>query len=172
MEGKWYTLAVYSGSEVKIGEEINRRIALNSNIKEVFVPLREVTKISRNKKVGAYQKVFPNYVFVRMMDELDTFNEIRNIPRVMGFLGGNPQRPESVPADRIEKVKQDIQLGDVAEEERFEIGEAVRIKEGHFESFNGIVEGKDEVKGVLKIAISIFGRSTVIDIGTSKVEKI
>jgi transcriptional antiterminator NusG len=89
----------------------------------------------------------------------------------MGFLG-KQMRPESVPVEKIEKMKQESMQDIVPEESKFEVGDAVRIKEGHFESFSGTVEGKDESKGLLKISISIFGRSTIMDIDASKVEKI
>jgi transcriptional antiterminator NusG len=170
MDYKWYTIATYSGSEVKVSEEINKMAAADSNIKEAFVPMKKVFEIRKNKKVEVDQKVFQNYIFVNMASDLDTINKIRSIPRVIGFLG-KAAKPESVEPEKIDKMKREAAQGIAAEEEKFEIGDAVRIREGHFESFNGIVEGKDESKNVLKIAISIFGRSTIIDIDSSKVEK-
>ena len=172
MEYKWYTLAVYSGSEVSVSNEINKMAAVNKDIHEAFVPMKKVIKISRNKKVEADQKVFPNYIFVNMIANFSTINEIRAMPRVMGFLGANPAKPESVAVEKIEKMKKEAAQGIVDESDRFEIGDTVRIKEGHFESFNGVVDGKDETKGILKIAISIFNRSTIIDIDATKVEKV
>jgi transcriptional antiterminator NusG len=171
MDYKWYTLATYSGSEIRVSEEINRMAATDSNIREAFVPMKKIFKILKNKKVEADQKVFQNYIFINMTSDLDSINKIRSIPRVIGFLG-KPTRPESVAPDRIEKMKREAAQCVTAEEEKFEIGDAVRIREGHFESFNGVVEGKDESKNILKIAISIFGRSTIIDIDSSKVEKV
>ncbi|MDR1425528.1 MAG: hypothetical protein LBI70_00830 [Rickettsiales bacterium] len=171
MDYGWYTLAAYSGSETKVGEEINKMALLDDNIKEAFVPMRKIIKTLRNKKVEATQKVFSNYVFVNMRANVDTINKIRSMPRVMGFLG-KPMQPESVSADKIDKLKQKAMQDIVPEESKFDIGDSVKIKEGHFESFNGIVEGKEESKSILKISISIFGRSTIMDIDASKVEKI
>jgi transcriptional antiterminator NusG len=172
MDFKWYTLATYSGSEVKISEEINKLANENENIKEAFVPMKKVFKVVRGKKVEANQKIFPNYIFVRMIANRSTIDLIRTMPQVMGFLGGNPLRPESVPDENINKMKRDAEKDVAVEEERFEIGETVKIKDGHFESFTGIIEGKDEAKNILKISISIFGRSTIMDIDSSKVEKV
>ncbi|MDR1494969.1 MAG: hypothetical protein LBI29_02955 [Rickettsiales bacterium] len=171
MDYKWYTLAAYSGSEIKVGEEINRMAVVDENIKEAFVPMKKVIKILRNKKVEASQKVFSNYIFINMRADVDTINKIRSMPRVMGFLG-KTLHPESVSPEKIEKMKLEAMQDIVSEESKFEIGDSVRIKEGHFESFNGVVEGKDESKGLLKISISIFGRSTIMDIDALKVEKI
>ncbi|MDR3078438.1 MAG: hypothetical protein LBU15_00140 [Rickettsiales bacterium] len=171
MDYKWYAVTAYSGSEIKVGEEINRMAAVDENIKEAFVPMKKIIKTLRNKKVEASQKVFPNYIFVNMRATADALEKIRTMPRVMGFLG-KPMHPESVSPEKIEKMKQEAMQDIVSEESKFEIGDAVRIREGHFESFNGVVEGKDESKGLLKISISIFGRSTIMDIDASKVEKV
>lgn len=172
MDFKWYTLAVYSGSEIKVVDDINKLAVANENIKEAFVPIKKVLKLSKGKKVEATQKVFPNYIFVNMMANRFTIDELRSMPKVMGFLGTNPLRPESVSEAKINKMKQESEQNIVVEEDKFEIGDTVKIKEGHFESFSGVIEGKDESKNLLKIAISIFGRSTIIDIDSSKVEKV
>ena len=172
MDFKWYTIAAYSGSEGKVADEINKMVSTNSNIKEAFVPTKKVFKILRGKKVEADQKVFPNYVFVNMIADRATLDILRTMPKVMGFLGSNPLKPESVPSARIEKMKKDAQRSVVTEDDKFEIGDTVKIKEGHFESFTGVVEAKDESKNILKIAISIFGRNTIIDIDSSKVERV
>lgn len=172
MDFKWYTLAVYSGSEIKVVDDINKLAVVNENIKEAFVPIKKVLKLSKGKKVEATQKVFPNYIFINMIANRFTIDELRSMPKVMGFLGTNPLRPESVSEVKINKMKQESEQNVIVEEDKFEIGDTVKIKEGHFESFSGVIEGKDESKHLLKIAISIFGRSTIIDIDSSKVEKV
>lgn len=172
MDFKWYTLAAYSGSESKVADDINKMVSTNSNIKEAFVPTKKVFKVLKGKKVEADQKVFPNYVFVNMIADRATLDILRSMPKVMGFLGSNPLKPESVPSAKIEKMKKEAQRSVAAEDDKFEIGDTVKIKEGHFESFTGVVDGKDESKNILKIAISIFGRSTIIDIDSSKVERV
>ena len=171
MDFKWYTLAVYSGSEIKVAKDINDMVGEDDNIREAFVPMKKVFKILKGKKVEASQKVFPNYIFINMHSNRATIDKIRTLPRVMGFLG-NPLNPESVSDEKINKMKQDAEQDLVIEDDKFEVGETVRIKDGHFESFTGTIEGKDDTKNILKISISIFGRTTIIDIDASKVEKI
>ena len=172
MDNKWYTIAVYSGYETKVRDEIEKLMKVDSNIREVFIPTKKSFKIQKGKKVETTTKLFPNYVFVNMILNRTTLDEIRNMTRVMGFIGTNPLAPQSVSESEINKMKQESQKDVVLEEEKFEIGDTIRIKEGHFESFNGVIEGKDENKNILKIAITIFGRSTLIEIEPSKVEKI
>jgi transcriptional antiterminator NusG len=172
MDYKWYTLAVYSGSEGKVCIEIDRLAVEDKNIKEVFFPTKKTFKIAKGKKVETTQKLFPNYIFVNMVNDRETLDKIRNMPRVMGFVGSNPLQPQIVPDEDINKMKNDSEKEASLEEDRLEIGDAIRIKEGHFESFNGTIEGKDENKNILKISITIFGRSTMIEIESSKVEKV
>lgn len=171
MDFKWYTLATYSGSEMKVSSDINKMAETNSNIKEAFVPVKKVFKISKGKKVEATQKVFPNYIFVNIIANRATIDEIRSMPKVMGFLG-NPLKPESVSEEKIKKLKQESEQDLVVEEDKFEVGCKVRINDGHFESFTGIVEGVDDIKNILKVSISIFGRNTIIELDPSKVEKV
>ncbi|MDR1499115.1 MAG: hypothetical protein LBS34_02415 [Rickettsiales bacterium] len=171
MDFRWYTLATYSGSEVKVSDEINKLARENNDIREAFVPMRKAFKVLKGKKVETNQKVFPNYIFVNMVANRAAVDLLRSMPRVMGFLG-NPLKPESVPEEKIKQMKQEGEKDLVPEDDKFEVGEMVKIKEGHFESFSGMVEGKDEIKNILKISISIFGRATTIDIDSSKVEKI
>lgn len=173
MDFKWYTLAVYSGSEAKVAKDINKLAEIDAeNIKEAFVPVKKVFKIVKGKKVESTQKVFPNYIFVNIVANRNTIDKLRTLPKVMGFLGNNPLKPEIVSEDKIKKMKQEAEEDLVLEDDKFEVGETVRIKDGHFESFTGIIESKDDSKNILRIAISIFGRTTNIDIDSSKVEKI
>jgi transcriptional antiterminator NusG len=172
MDYKWYTLAVYSGSEGKVAAEIDKLAKENSDIKEVFIPTKKTFKISRGKKVETTQKLFPNYIFVNMICKRDVLDNIRIVQRVMGFVGSDPLNPEAVADEEINRMKNVSQKEASMEEDRLDVGDTIRIKEGHFESFNGMVEGRDEAKNILKISITIFGRSTMIEIEPSKVEKI
>lgn len=172
MDFKWYTLATYSGSETKVSGDINKMAETNEYIKEAFVPTKKVFKVLKGKKVEATQKIFPNYIFVNMVANRATIDDIRSMPRVMGFLGGDPLKPEVVPEDKINILKQEAEKNLAPEDDKFEVGDNVRINDGHFESFTGVVEGKDDVKNILKISISIFGRNTIIELIPSKVEKI
>jgi transcriptional antiterminator NusG len=172
MNYKWYTLAVYSGSESRVCTEIEKLSKENSNVKEVFIPTKKTFKIQKGKKVESTQKLFPNYIFVNMNYNRETLDSIRNMPRVMGFVGIDPLNPTMVPEEKIDEMKKNSEDMVVEEEDKLEIGDAIRIKEGHFESFNGVIEGRDENKNILKISITIFGRNTMIEIEPSKVEKV
>ena len=172
MDFKWYTLATYSGYESKVSGDINKIAETDDYIREAFVPVKKVYKMSKGKKVESTQKVFPNYIFVNMVANRATVDKLRSMPRVMGFLGGNPLRPDVVPDEKINKLKRDAEQELTVEEDSFEVGDSVRINDGHFESFTGIIEGKDESKNILRVSISIFGRNTIIELNPSKVEKI
>lgn len=171
MDFKWYTLTTYSASEAKVSSEINKMAETDSNIKEAFVPVKKVFKILKGKKVEVTEKIFPNYIFVNIIANRSTVDKIRTMPKVNGFLG-NPVKPESVSEDKIKKLKQESEKDLVFEDDKFEIGDSVKINDGHFESFTGVVEGRDDIKNILKISISIFGRNTIIELDPSKVEKI
>jgi transcriptional antiterminator NusG len=172
MDYKWYAIAVYSGSEMMVVNEIEKILKVDSNIKEVFFPTKKVFKILKGKKTEAVKKLFPNYVFINMLYDRNTLDKVRNLPRIMGFVGSDQTNPQVVSESEIIKLKDDSEQAMVAEEDILEIGDTIRIKEGHFESFSGVIEGKDESKNLLKISITIFGRSTMIEIEPSKVEKI
>ena len=121
MDFKWYTLATYSGSENKVCEEINKLAKENENIKEAFIPTKKIYKVVKGKKVEASQKVFPNYIFVNMIANRATVDILRTMPKVMGFLGGNPIKPESVNEAKIQKLKQESERELSPEDDVFEI---------------------------------------------------
>ena len=126
----------------------------------------------RGKKVESTQKLFPNYVFVNMEMSNENYATIRSIPKVLGFLGSKT-KPEEVSDAKIEKLKNRIdEENSSLGEDNYEIGDTVKVIDGSFASFTGTVESKDSEKNVLKISISIFGRPTIIDIETNRVEKV
>lgn len=169
---KWYIINVVAGQENKICDDINNIAKTNENIKEAFIPTKKVFKHVRGKKVESAQKLFPNYVFVNMNMDKDSYGAIRSIPKVLNFLGSK-DKPEEVSDAKMEKLMNKItEENNLSEENVFEIGETVKVIEGPFESFTGTVESKDADKNVLRISISIFGRSTIIDIEANRVEKI
>ena len=169
---KWYIINVVAGQENKICDDINNIAKTNENIKEAFIPTKKVFKHVRGKKVESAQKLFPNYVFVNMNMDKDSYGAIRSIPKVLNFLGSK-DKPEEVSDAKMEKLMNKItEENKWSEENVFEIGETVKVIEGPFESFTGTVESKDADKNVLRISISIFGRSTIIDIEANRVEKI
>ncbi len=175
MTKRWYVVHVYSGFEKKIAQQIKEQAAqkgLADLIDEVLVPAEEVVELRRGQKVNAERKFFPGYVLAKMEMTDDTWHLIKDTPKVTGFLG-TKMRPSPISeaeADRIIK-----QSAEGVENRRpailFEIGEQVRVADGPFTSFNGTVEEIDEEKGRVKVSVSIFGRSTPVELEYSQVEK-
>lgn len=172
MDCKWYIVNAVSGCENSVCKEINKLALTNECIKEAFVPVKKIFKIVRGKKVEAEQKLYPAYVFVNMNCNNSVLGSIRSIPKVLGFLGSSKFKPDTVPVSEIEKIKNRMLSETSLEEEVFDIGDKVKIVDGPFDTFVGTIDGFDKEKNILKVSILIFGRTTVVDIDKSKVEKI
>jgi transcriptional antiterminator NusG len=169
---KWYIVNVVTGQEGKVCDEINKLIVECSDIKKAFVPVKKIFKHVRGKKIEAFQKLFSNYVFVNMEMNDNSYAVVRNIQKVLGFLGSKT-KPEEIPETKIEELVSKIDKeNNTPERDIYKVGDSVKVTEGPFESFIGNVESKDSEKDILKISISIFGRPTVIDIETNRVEKV
>ena len=176
MAKRWYVVHVYSGFEKKIAQQVKEQAAqkgLADLVDEVLVPAEEVVEIRRGQKINAERKFFPGYVLVKMELTDQTWHLIKDTPKVTGFLG-TKTRPSPITdaeADRIIK-----QSAEGVERARpailFEIGEQVRVADGPFTSFNGTVEEVDEEKGRVKVSVSIFGRSTPVELEYTQVEKL
>ena len=173
----WYIIQTFSGFEQKVAEMLKDIIKkkeklLEDKIEEVLVPTHEVTEVKRGKRVQRKKKYFPSYVLVKMEMNKDLYHMIRNINKVTGFLGtrGNPV---IVPEKEINKIMGRIKEGTLAPKTliTFDIGEQVKVCEGPFASFSGLVEEVDEEKSRLKVSVSIFGRPTPIDLEYNQVEK-
>ena len=171
----WYIVQTFSGFEHKVAETLKDLIKvkeLDSKINDVLVPTHEVTEVKRGKRVQRSKKYFPSYVLVKMEMSKELYHMIKNIQKVTGFLG-TTGTPVPVPEREIDKILGNIKEGTLAPETKvsFDIGEQVRVCEGPFASFNGLVEEVDEDKSRLKVSVSIFGRPTPIELEYNQVEK-
>jgi transcriptional antiterminator NusG len=176
MAKRWYVLHVYSGFEKKIAVQIKEQAELKGlaeNIGEVVVPVEEVMEMRRAQKVSTERKFFPGYVLIHMDLTDEAWHLVKDVPKVTGFLGSK-SRPSPISDAEAERIIKQAQEG--TEKRRpailFEIGEQVRVADGPFTSFNGIVEEIDEDKGRVKVSVSIFGRSTPVDLEYGQVEKV
>ena len=175
MAQRWYVIHVYSGFERKVSEAIREqaeRKAMDDLITEVMVPTEEVVELRRGQKVNAERKFFPGYVLVKMELTDETWHLVTNTPKVTGFLGGKG-RPVPISDREAEQLIRQVQEGVERPKPSvtFEIGEVVRVSDGPFTSFNGTVEEVDEERARLKVAVSIFGRSTPVEREYAQVEK-
>ena len=171
----WYIVQTFSGFEQKVAETLKdtlKKREMNDKIEDVLVPTHEVTEVKRGKRVQRKKKYFPSYVLVKMEMNKELYHMINNIQKVTGFLGtkGNPI---PVPAKEVDKIMGRIKEGTLTPETHitFDIGEQVRVCEGPFASFSGLVEDVDEEKSRLKVSVSIFGRPTPLDLEYNQVEK-
>ena len=171
----WYIVQTFSGFEQKVSEtikEIIQKKSLNDKITEVLVPVHEVTEVKKGKRVQRKKKFFPSYVLVKMEMEKELYHMIKNIQKVTGFLGTTGS-PAPVSDKEIDKILGNIKEGSLVPEPSltFDIGEQVKVCEGPFASFSGLVEEVDEDKSKLKVSVSIFGRPPPIELEYNQVEK-
>jgi transcriptional antiterminator NusG len=175
MAARWYVLHVYSGFEAKVAEAIRdkaQKHGIEDRIEDILVPTEEVVEIKRGQKVNSERKVFPGYVLAKMDMSDQVWHLVKDTPKVTGFLGGG-NKP--VPISEKEAARLMTQLQEGIEKPRaaitFEIGEKVKVMEGPFATFEGMVEEIDEEKGRVKVSVSIFGRATPVELEFSQVEK-
>ena len=176
MAAKWYVLHVYSGFENKVAQSIREQAeqkGMAHRFEEILVPTEEVVEIKRGAKVSSERKFFPGYVLIKMDLDDETWHLVKNTAKVTGFLGGRG-RPSPISDAEAARIMRQIQEGIERPKPSitFEIGEQVRVSDGPFTSFNGVVEEVDEEKSRIKVAVSIFGRATPVDLEYSQVEKV
>tara|TARA_B100002051_G_scaffold218355_1_gene211433 strand:+ start:777 stop:1307 length:531 start_codon:yes stop_codon:yes gene_type:complete len=173
---QWYIIQAYSGFEKKVAASIRDQAevkGLSGNIEEVLVPTEEVVEMRRGKKVNTDRKFFPGYVLAKIEMTDETYHLVKNTPKVSGFLGTG-STPSPVSKAEVDRIMYQVQEGIERPKPSitFEVGEQVRVADGPFTSFNGIVEEVDEERTRLKVAVSIFGRATPVELEYTQVEKI
>ena len=176
MAARWYIVHAYSNFEKKVAESIEEKAkqkGLSHLFEKILVPTEKIVEIRRGRKVDAERKFFPGYVLVRATLTDEAFHLIKNTPKVTGFLGSD-SRPVPIPDSEAERILSQIQEGVERPKSSvsFEIGEQVRVSDGPFASFNGIVQEADQERSRLKVEVSIFGRATPVDLEFSQVEKV
>jgi transcription termination/antitermination protein NusG len=176
MTHRWYIVHAYSNFEKKVAEAIEekaRQKGLSPLFEAVMVPTEKVVEVRRGRKVDAERKFFPGYVLVKMELTDDTYHLIKNTPKVTGFLGAD-NKPMPITDREAEQILHQVQEGVDRPKPSvsYEIGEQVRVADGPFASFNGIVQEVDEERARLKVEVSIFGRATPVDLEYGQVEKL
>jgi len=176
VSAKWYIVNTLSGFEHKVAQmirEFAEKRDLSSRFEEIVVPVESVAELKKGKKVTSEKKIFPGYILVKMLLDDASWNLVKNIPKVSGFLGGSG-RPVPIPDREVMAVLKRVEEGVVAKDLdiSFDVGETIKIIDGPFETFNGLVDDVDFVKKKLKVSVSIFGRGTPVELEFSQVEKI
>ena len=173
---RWYVVHAYSGFESQVKRSLQERIeryGMQSQFGEILVPTEEVVEMRGGQQRRSERKFFPGYVLVQMEMTDDTWHLVKDAPKVMGFIGGTADRPAPITEKEADAILQRVQEG--VEKPRpkvlFEPGEVVRVVDGPFNDFNGVVEDVDYDKSRLKVSVLIFGRSTPVDLEFGQVEK-
>ena len=176
MSLRWYVVHAYSGFVNQVKRSLEERIArsgLQEKFGEILVPTEEVVEMREGQKRKSERKFFPGYVLVKMEMNDETWHLVKEAPKVMGFIGGTSDRPAPITDKEAEQILQRIQEG--VEKPRpkvlFEPGEVVRVTDGPFNDFNGVVEEVNYEKSRLRVAVLIFGRSTPVELEFGQVEK-
>ncbi|CUR53014.1 transcription termination/antitermination protein NusG [Buchnera aphidicola] len=173
---KWYAIQAFSGYENTVAQSIQEYVQTHHITKEfgkILVPSEEVIEIKKGQRKKSEYKFFPGYILIHMIMNNTNWHIIRNLPKVTGFVGGAPDKPTPINKKEIKKILEKLKKIDNKPRPKiiFEPGETIRVKEGPFADFNGIVETIDYEKNRLKVSVSIFGRSTPVELDFSQVIK-
>ncbi len=175
MDQRWYIVHTYSGFEKKVAQAIREQAerSMPDLFEEILVPMEEVVEMRRGQKISSERKFFPGYVLIKMVMTNESWHLVKNTSKVTGFLGtaGEPTPISQAEADRIlQQVQEGVERPKPLIE--FTIGEMVRVADGPFSSFNGMVEEIDQDKARVKVSVSIFGRATPVELEYTQVEKL
>jgi len=173
---RWYIVHAYTNFERKVADAIRERAkagGLDNLFEEIVVPTEEVVEVKRGRKIPTERKFLPGYVLVKMKMTDAAFVMIKNTPKVTGFLGAD-NKPMPIPEDEAMRILKQVTEGVERPKPTitFEIGENVKVADGPFASFNGVVEEVDEARSRVKVAVSIFGRATPVELEFGQVEKV
>lgn len=176
MSLRWYVVHAYSNFEHRVKQSLEERIerfGMQDKFGEILVPTEEVVEMRDGQKRSTSRKFFPGYVLVQMELDDDSWHLVKDVPRVLGFIGGTADRPAPISDAEADRILNRIQEG--VEKPRpkvlYEVGEVVQITDGPFNDFSGVVEDVDYEKSRLRVAVLIFGRSTPVDLEFGQVEK-
>lgn len=172
----WYVVHTYSQFEKSVQRALTERIqreGMQDKFGQILVPVEEVVELKSGQKSITERKFFPGYVLVEMEMTDESWHLVKNTPKVTGFLGGSAMKPTPISQREVDNIMQQMQAG--VEKPRpkvlFEVGELVRVKEGPFTDFNGSVEDVNYDKNKIRVAVTIFGRSTPVELDFGQVEK-
>ena len=176
MSQRWYVLQAYSGFENSVKRSLEERVeraGMQEFFGEVMVPTEEVIEIRGGQKRRSERKFFPGYVLVRMELTDETWHLVKDVPKVLGFIGGSADKPAPISDKEADRILQSVQEGVEKPKPKvlFEAGEVVRVTDGPFNDFNGVVEEVNFEKNRLLVAMQIFGRSTPVELEFGQVEK-
>ena len=177
MTKRWYVVHAFSGMEKSVARAIQERVdraGMQDQFGQILVPTEEVVEVRGGKKALSERRVFPGYVLVEMEMNEQTWHLVKNTNKVTGFVGGTASKPTPISQAEVDKIMAQVQEG--VEKPRpkvlFEVGEVVRVKEGPFTDFNGNVEEVNYEKNRLRVSVTIFGRSTPVELEFGQVEKL
>ena len=176
MAQRWYVVHAYSGFEARVKASLEERIeryGLQDKFGEILIPTEEVVEIRDGQKRRSERKFFPGYVLVRMELDDETWHMVKDVPRVLGFIGGTADRPAPISDAEADQILQRVQEGVDKPRPKvlFEPGEVVRVIDGPFNDFSGVVEAVNYEKSRLQVAVQILGRSTPVELDFGQVEK-
>lgn len=176
MAMRWYVVHAYSGYEKTVQRTLRERVAragLEAKFGDILVPTEEVVEMRDGQKRSSERKFFPGYVLVQMEMDEETWHLVRSVPRVLGFIGGSGDKPAPITEREADEILSRVRDGQDKPKPKvlFEVGEMVRVADGPFNDFNGVVEYVNYEKNRLNVSVMIFGRSTPVELDFSQVEK-